>query len=31
MSQYVLQAQDVAIHYGGVKALDGVDMTLEKG
>ncbi|MDD2977672.1 ABC transporter ATP-binding protein [Aquabacterium sp.] len=31
MSQYVLQAEDVAIHYGGVKALDGVDMTLEKG
>ncbi len=31
MSTYVLQAQDVAIHYGGVKALDGVSLTLEKG
>jgi len=31
MSDYVLQAQDVAIHYGGVKAVDGVDMTLERG
>lgn len=28
---YVLQAQDVAIHYGGVKALDGASLTLEKG
>lgn len=28
---YVLQAEDVAIHYGGVKALDGVELTLEKG
>jgi len=28
---YVLQAEDVAIHYGGVKALDGVALTLEKG
>lgn len=28
---YVLQAEDVAIHYGGVKALDGVAITLEKG
>jgi branched-chain amino acid transport system ATP-binding protein len=28
---YVLHAQDVAIHYGGVKALDGVSLTLEKG
>ena len=28
---YVLQAEDVAIHYGGVKALDGVSLTLEKG
>ena len=27
----VLQAEDVAIHYGGVKALDGVALTLEKG
>lgn len=31
MSSYVLQADDVAIHYGGVKALDGVSLTLEKG
>ena len=27
----MLQAEDVAIHYGGVKALDGVALTLEKG
>ena len=31
MQQYILQTEDVAIHYGGVKALDGVDLTLEKG
>ncbi len=31
MSHYALQAEGVAIHYGGVKALDGVDLTLEKG
>jgi branched-chain amino acid transport system ATP-binding protein len=31
MSSYVLQAEDVAIHYGGVKALDGVSLTLGKG
>jgi branched-chain amino acid transport system ATP-binding protein len=31
MSTCVLQAQAVAIHYGGVKALDGVDIRLEKG
>lgn len=31
MNRYVLQAEDVAIHYGGVKALDGVALTLEKG
>jgi branched-chain amino acid transport system ATP-binding protein len=31
MTSYALQAQDVAIHYGGVKALDGVSLTLEKG
>lgn len=30
-AQYVLQAEDIAIHYGGVKALDGVSLTLEKG
>jgi len=30
-THYVLQAEDVAIHYGGVKALDGVSLTLEKG
>jgi len=31
MSDYVLQAHDVAIHYGGVKAVDGVSLTLTKG
>ena len=31
MNPYVLQVEDVAIHYGGVKALDGVPLTLEKG
>jgi branched-chain amino acid transport system ATP-binding protein len=31
MTDYVLQADDVAIHYGGVKAVDGVALTLEKG
>ena len=31
MSSYVLQTEDVAIHYGGVKALDGVSLTLAKG
>ncbi|MFT3719194.1 ABC transporter ATP-binding protein [Pseudorhodoferax sp.] len=31
MTEYVLQAEDVAIHYGGVKALDGVALTLERG
>ena len=31
MKNYVLQAEDVAIHYGGVKAVDGVALTLEKG
>ncbi|MBB5215355.1 ABC transporter ATP-binding protein [Parapusillimonas granuli] len=31
MSNFVLQADDVAIHYGGVKAVDGVSLTLEKG
>ena len=30
-SSYVLQAEDVAIHYGGVKAVDGVSLTLQKG
>ena len=30
-SSYVLKAEDVAIHYGGVKAVDGVSLTLEKG
>lgn len=27
----VLETNDVAIHYGGVKALDGVSLTLSKG
>ena len=31
MSNYVLEANDVAIHYGGVKAVDGVSLTLERG
>lgn len=31
MSDYVLQATDVAIHYGGVKAVDGVSLTLQRG
>ncbi|MDI1239990.1 MAG: ATP-binding cassette domain-containing protein [Polaromonas sp.] len=31
MSDVVLQATDVAIHYGGVKAVDGVDLRLERG
>jgi branched-chain amino acid transport system ATP-binding protein len=31
MTTYVLQARDLAIHYGGVKALDGVDIALERG
>lgn len=31
MTPYVLQADDVAIHYGGVKAVDGVSLTLTKG
>ena len=31
MTALVLQAHDVAIHYGGVKALDGVSLTLKKG
>ena len=31
MTAYVLETRDVAIHYGGVKALDGVSLNLEKG
>lgn len=31
MTSYILQTHDVAVHYGGVKALDGVDITLERG
>lgn len=31
MSDYLLEAQDVAMHFGGVKALDGVDLRLKKG
>ncbi len=31
MAEYVLQTEGAAIHYGGVKALDGVDLTLERG
>ena len=31
MSDYVLQAHDVAIHYGGVKAVDGINFSLPQG
>src|SRR5690606_38163456 len=31
MTSPILQVSDVAIHYGGVKALDGVDICLMKG
>jgi len=31
MADYVLQTEDVALYYGGVRALDGVNMTLERG
>jgi branched-chain amino acid transport system ATP-binding protein len=31
MNELVLEAQDVAIHYGGVKAVDGVSLTLKRG
>jgi len=31
MADYVLQTEDLALHYGGVRALDGVNMTLERG
>lgn len=31
MSSYVLQVDNVAVHYGGVRALDGVSLGLEKG
>jgi branched-chain amino acid transport system ATP-binding protein len=31
MNDLVLDAQDVAIHYGGVKAVDGVALTLKRG
>lgn len=31
MTSHMLDVQDVAIHYGGVKALDGVALTLDKG
>jgi branched-chain amino acid transport system ATP-binding protein len=27
----VLQTSDVAVHYGGIKAVDGIDLTLETG
>ncbi len=30
-SELVLDAQDVAIHYGGVRAVDGVALSLRKG
>ncbi|MDO8285034.1 MAG: ABC transporter ATP-binding protein [Rhodoferax sp.] len=31
MNEFVMQADDVAIHYGGVKAVDGVSLTLKRG
>ena len=31
MTDYVMQAEDIAIHYGGVRALDGVAITLMQG
>ena len=31
MSSHVLQAREVALYYGGVKALNGVDLNLERG
>src|SRR5690554_3228105 len=31
MSSYVLEVENVAVHYGGVRALDGVSLGLEKG
>lgn len=31
MSDILLQARDVAMHFGGVKALDGVDFDLRRG
>lgn len=30
-NEWVLDAHDVAIHYGGVKAVDGVSLSLQKG
>nr|WP_319564400.1 ABC transporter ATP-binding protein [uncultured Rhodoferax sp.] len=30
-NKLVLEAHDVAIHYGGVKAVDGVSLSLQKG
>lgn len=29
--EVLLKLQDVSVHYGGVKALDGVDMSLDEG
>jgi len=31
MPEYVLQTDGVAVYFGGVKALDGVELTLERG
>lgn len=31
MSDILLQARDVAMHFGGVRALDGVDFSLRRG
>jgi branched-chain amino acid transport system ATP-binding protein len=29
--EILLQLQDISVHYGGVKALDGVDLSLDEG
>jgi len=31
MKETLLQLQDVSVHYGGVKALDGVDISIDEG
>ncbi len=31
MSPYTLEVEDVAVHYGGVKAVDGVSMSISRG
>lgn len=31
MTEYILKAEGIAMHFGGVKALDGIDFRLRKG